>query len=60
MQVVLNKSVVISIDTETFPQLFQQESVDAKQASLVMYLCGLHLSASCDVFTLLWVWLSAS
>ena len=33
MQEMLEKKVDISIDTETFPKVFQQESVEAKQVS---------------------------
>ncbi len=35
MEEMLNKSVDIAVEMETFPQLFQQESVDAKQVSLI-------------------------
>ena len=33
MQEVFNTSINISVDLETFPKLFQQESIEAKQVS---------------------------
>ena len=36
MHTVLNKPVEISVQAETFPKLFQQESIEAKQVKLVL------------------------
>ena len=50
MNIVLNKPVEISVQAETFPKLFQRESIEAKQVKLVLLVLVTSLTGFVPVY----------